>query len=60
MYKIMVGEGLVPGINLLKIKALAVAPKARAGQFVVLMVDERGVGKRAAASADASLQGVIF
>ena len=55
MYKIMVAEYMVPGIHLFKIEAPAVAPKAGAGQFVVIMVDERGAGKRAAASADASL-----
>ncbi len=60
MYKIMSRETLVPNNHLFKVEAPAVARKARAGQFVVLMVDERGVGKRAAASADASLQGVIF
>ena len=42
MYKIMVREDLVPGIHMFKVEAPAVARKAQAGQFVVVMVDEKG------------------
>ena len=42
MYKILSREDLVPGIHLFKVEAPAVAKKARAGQFIVLMIDERG------------------
>jgi len=42
MYKILSREDLVPGIHLFKVKAPAVAKKARAGQFIVLMIDEKG------------------
>jgi NAD(P)H-flavin reductase len=42
LYKILEREDLVPGIHLFKIVAPAVAQKARAGQFVVVRIDERG------------------
>jgi len=42
VYKILVKQGLVPNIHLLKIEAPAVAKKAQPGQFVVIRVDERG------------------
>ena len=42
MYRIMRREDLVPGIHLFKVDAPAVARKAEAGQFVVVMVDEKG------------------
>ena len=42
MYKILHREDLTPNIHLFKILAPAVAKKARAGQFVILMVDEKG------------------
>ena len=42
MYKIIHREDLTPQIHLFEIEAPAVARKARAGQFVVLMVDEKG------------------
>jgi NAD(P)H-flavin reductase len=42
LYKILEREDLVPGIHLFKIAAPAVAQKARAGQFVVVRIDERG------------------
>lgn len=42
MYKILLKEGLVPNIHLVKIEAPEVAKKARPGQFVVIMIDEKG------------------
>ncbi|MBM3133004.1 MAG: sulfide/dihydroorotate dehydrogenase-like FAD/NAD-binding protein [Chloroflexi bacterium] len=42
MYKILHREDLTPQIHLFRIHAPAVAKKARAGQFVILMVDEKG------------------
>lgn len=42
MYKILEREDLVPGIHLFKMEAPAVAQKARAGQFVVVRIDEKG------------------
>jgi len=42
LYKILLREDLVPGIHLFKMEAPAVAQKARAGQFVVVRIDERG------------------
>jgi len=42
LYKILEREDLVPGIHLFKIEAPAVAQKARAGQFVVVRIDEKG------------------
>jgi len=42
LYKILFREDLVPGIHLFKMAAPAVAAKARAGQFVVVRIDERG------------------
>ena len=42
MYEIIHREDLTPAIHLFEIDAPAVAKKAQAGQFVVLMVDEKG------------------
>jgi ferredoxin--NADP+ reductase len=42
MFKIIAKEALSPTVNLYKIEAPAVAAKAKAGQFIMLMVDERG------------------
>ncbi len=42
MYKVMHREDLTPNIHLFKIEAPEVAQKARAGQFVIVMIDERG------------------
>ena len=42
MYKILHREDLTPQIHLFEIEAPAVAKKAKAGQFVILMVDEKG------------------
>ena len=42
MYKILERETLVPGIHLFKMAAPAVAQKARAGQFVVVRIDDKG------------------
>ncbi len=42
MYKILLKEDLVPCIHLFKIAAPAVAKKAKAGQFVVVRIDEKG------------------
>jgi ferredoxin--NADP+ reductase len=42
LYKILEREDLVPGIHLFEMAAPAVAQKARAGQFVVVRIDERG------------------
>jgi len=42
MYKILLREDLVSNIHLFKLDAPAVAKKARAGQFVVLRIDEKG------------------
>ena len=42
MYELLSRETLVPNNHLFKIEAPAVARKARAGQFVVLMIDEKG------------------
>lgn len=42
MYKILLREDLVPNIHLLKVEAPAVAAKAQPGQFVMVMVDEKG------------------
>ncbi|KPJ54265.1 MAG: ferredoxin-NADP reductase, partial [Dehalococcoidia bacterium DG_18] len=42
MYKIVSRETLVPNNYLFKVEAPAVARKARAGQFVVIMIDEKG------------------
>jgi ferredoxin--NADP+ reductase len=41
MYKILLREDLVPNIHLFKVEAPAVAKKAQAGQFVVVMIDEK-------------------
>jgi NAD(P)H-flavin reductase len=42
LYKILLKEDLVPQIHLFKMAAPAVAKKARAGQFVVVRIDEKG------------------
>ncbi len=42
MYKILLKQDLVPQIHLFKMEASAVAKKARAGQFVVVRIDEKG------------------
>jgi len=42
MYKIMTREDLAPDIHLFKIDAPAVARKARAGQFIIVRIDEKG------------------
>ncbi len=42
MYDILAREDLKPNVHLFKIAAPAVARKARAGQFVIVMVDEHG------------------
>ncbi len=42
MYKILLKEDLVPQIHLFRMEAPAVAKKARAGQFVVVRIDEKG------------------
>ncbi len=42
MYRILFKQNLVPGINLMRVAAPRVAQKARAGQFVVIRLDEKG------------------
>jgi ferredoxin--NADP+ reductase len=42
MFKILERQDLVPGIHLFKMAAPGVAGKARAGQFVVIRIDEKG------------------
>jgi len=42
MYRILFKQNLVPSINLMRIAAPRVAKKARAGQFVVIRLDEKG------------------
>jgi ferredoxin--NADP+ reductase len=42
LYKILFKEDLAPQIHLFRMEAPAVAKKARAGQFVVVRIDERG------------------
>ena len=42
MYKILTKEKLSPVIDFMKIEAPAIAKKAKAGQFVVIRVDEKG------------------
>lgn len=42
MYPILFKEDLVSNIHLFKIKAPEVAKKARAGQFVIIRIDEQG------------------
>jgi len=42
MYKIMSRETLVPNNHLFKVEAPTVARKAQAGQFVIIMIDEKG------------------
>ncbi|MFA5316727.1 MAG: sulfide/dihydroorotate dehydrogenase-like FAD/NAD-binding protein [Dehalococcoidales bacterium] len=42
MYKILLKEDLVPKVHLYKIDAPSVARKARAGQFIIIRIDEKG------------------
>ncbi|MEM0011013.1 MAG: sulfide/dihydroorotate dehydrogenase-like FAD/NAD-binding protein, partial [Candidatus Bathyarchaeia archaeon] len=42
MYKIVEKRELAPGIKLIKVLAPEIAKKAKAGQFVILRVDETG------------------
>src|SRR3972149_10050464 len=42
LYEILARQDLKPNVHLFKIAAPAVARKARAGQFVIVMVDEEG------------------
>lgn len=42
MYPILLNRDLVPGIHLFEIEAPEVARKARAGQFIILRIDEKG------------------
>lgn len=42
MYKILLKQTLVPKIHLMKIEAPNVAKKAKAGQFIVLRIDDKG------------------
>ena len=42
MYEIVKKEDLAPGIHLLEIKAPLIAKRAKAGQFVMLMTDDKG------------------
>jgi ferredoxin--NADP+ reductase len=42
MYKIMLRDDPAPNIHFFRIEAPAVARKAQAGQFVIVMVDEKG------------------
>jgi len=42
MYRIIHREDLTPNIHLFKIAAPAVAKKAQAGQFIMIMADEKG------------------
>jgi ferredoxin--NADP+ reductase len=42
MYKIVAKKELAPKIKLLKVHAPAIAEKAKAGQFVIVIVDEKG------------------
>jgi len=42
MYEIVEKKDLAPGIHLLEIKAPLIAKRAKAGQFVMLMTDDKG------------------
>ncbi len=42
MYKILLRQDLVPNVHLFRIEAPAVARKAKAGQFVIVRIDEKG------------------
>jgi ferredoxin--NADP+ reductase len=42
LYKILTAKTLVPGVHLFEFNAPRIARKARAGQFVVLLKDEKG------------------
>ena len=42
MYEIVERKDLAPGIHLLEIKAPLIAKRAKAGQFVMLMIDDNG------------------
>jgi len=42
MFKIIIKEALSPSVSLFRVAAPAVAEKARPGQFIMLMTDEKG------------------
>lgn len=42
LHKIIIKKGLAPAVKLFEIKAPLVAKKARAGQFIILRIDEKG------------------
>jgi len=42
MYKILVNMELAPKIRLFKVYAPEIAEKARPGQFIIIVIDERG------------------
>jgi len=42
MYEIVDRRDLAPGIHLLEVKAPLIAKKAKAGQFIMLMINEKG------------------
>ena len=42
MYRVVTSEDLAPNVHLLKVEAPAVAGKIQPGQFVIVMVDEKG------------------
>ena len=42
MYKLLRKEDLAPTVRLFEVEAPAIAQKAHPGQFIILMVDEKG------------------
>src|SRR3990170_3505581 len=42
LYRVLVKQDLAPQVKLLKVRAPAIAQKAKPGQFVIVIVDERG------------------
>jgi len=42
LYRVLVKQDLAPQVKLLKVHAPAIAQKAKAGQFVIVIVDEHG------------------
>ncbi len=42
MFSIIANEELSPGVQLMSVKAPVIAEKARPGQFVILIIDEKG------------------
>ncbi|MDH4122944.1 MAG: sulfide/dihydroorotate dehydrogenase-like FAD/NAD-binding protein [Thermoplasmata archaeon] len=42
MYKVVEKRDLAPGIHLLEIEAPMIAQRAKAGQFIMLMIDDKG------------------